>query len=95
MKIFHFIFEQIVPVVIVPIDVENYDSSPEEVKMIRPLYDINTSEFKELEETIGLLNVKGDPDETSFNYSFNEKRSKNLYSVQKRRIPNVFSGKMF
>lgn len=81
--------------VIVPSDIENYDSSPEEVKMIRPLYDINTSEFKELEETTGLLNVKGDPDETFFNYSFNEKRFKNLYSVQKRRIPNVFSGKNF
>ena len=58
--------------------------------MIRPLYEIKTGEFKGLEETIGLLSVSGDPDEIFFNYSFNEERSKVLYSVQKRHIPNVF-----
>ena len=67
--------------------------------MIRPLYDVTTGDFKRLEETIGLICIKGDPEEVFckvfFRYGCNDRKSKVLYSVQKKRIPNPFSDILF
>lgn len=51
-------------------DIETCEFGPDEVKINGLLYDVETGEFKKLKETIGLICVRGDPDEIFFNYGF-------------------------
>ena len=65
------------------------------MKMVRPCYDPETSEFKRLYETIGYLLVRGSPEEVVFNHGYDEEKSKVLYLYYRRRILNSFSGTIF
>ena len=88
----HFILSQAIKVANVPVDFENYMCGPEEVKMYQLSYQIATENTMGVYKTIGLINVRGDNSEGSFNYGYCNKKSKLLYSLQKRRIQNSFSG---
>lgn len=48
--------------------------------------------FQRNKNPIVLTCVRGDQEEVFFNYSCCENKSKVPHSVQKRQIPNVFSG---
>ena len=87
-----FIIGQIVESSNPPQDVSSYTLKENEVKMVRPRYDPETSEFKGLYKTIGYLVVRGFPEGVFFNYGFDKEKSKVLYSYYRKRIPNSFSG---
>ena len=78
-----------------PADVDTYVFPADEVKVIRPLYDVETGDYKGLKNTVGLICIRGDQDEVLFNYGFDEKKSKVLYCTQKRRFPNASAGTVF
>ena len=78
-----------------PWNVSSYTLKENEVKMVRPYYDPETGEFKGLYETIGYLVVRGSLEKVFFNYGFDKKKSKALYSYYRRRIPNSYSGTIF
>ena len=63
--------------------------------MMRPKHDTSTGQFKGLYKAIGLLVVRGAPEEIFFNYSFDQNKSKTLYSHCRRKIPSSFSGTIF
>ena len=73
-------------------DIDSYQCAENEVKIYRPKYDISTGQFLGLYETVGLIIVRGDDDEVFFNYGFDKDKSKVLYSYQKGKIINSFSG---
>lgn len=57
----HFLIKaQIIPTVNVLAHVDSYECLPDEVRIIRPLYETVTGNFKELRNIIGLINIKGD-----------------------------------
>ena len=55
-------------------------------------YKFSTGQFLGLHETVGLIVVTGDDDEVFFNYGYDKVNSELLYSYQKWKIPNSFSG---
>ena len=65
------------------------------VKIVRPRYEPATGEFLGLYKAIGFIVVKGDDNGHFLNYGYNENKSKLLYSLHKRRVPNNFGGTMF
>ena len=97
-KIFYcdyFIIGQIVESSNLPLGVSSYTLKENEVKMVRPLFNPKTSEFKGLYETVGYLVVRGSPEKVFLNSGCNHEKSKILYSHYRRRIPNSFSGTVF
>lgn len=54
--------------------------------MVRPKYNPDTGEFLGLYETVGIIVVRGSPKELFFNYGYDRKKSKVLYSHYRRRI---------
>ena len=82
-KIFYgdyFFLGQVIQIANVPTNIESYVCGPDEGKKYRPLYDVNTRDFKGLHETIAIIIVRGDDSETS----------KLLYSVQKKMYNKFF-----
>ena len=70
----HFISDQIISVNVLN-NVENCKCWSDDVKIISPLCDVSTGDFKEFDEIIGFLSVRGDFDITFFNYGYNKERS--------------------
>lgn len=68
----HLILGEVILAANVWSDIEVYDCSPDEVKMIRELHDVTTSDFKGLEETIVLIYIKGEPKQVFFKHGCND-----------------------
>lgn len=75
----HFILGQVIEVVNIPNHIETYECFADEVKMYRPENDVATGQFLGLYKTVGLMVVRGDDDDTFFNYGFDKEKSKLLY----------------
>ena len=88
----YYILGQIIEAANVPTDIENYECGPEEVKFYCLQFDLGTREFRGLYETVGLIIVRSDNNETFFNYEFRKEKTKLLYSLQRWHIQNSFSG---
>ena len=76
-------------------DVDSFECLPDKLKIIRPLYDPETGNFKGLKNTTGLINVRGDQEEVFFNYRNCDNKSKVLYCVQRRQVLDIFTGETF
>ena len=86
---------QVIPLANSPPDIEDYICQENEVKMLVPLYDVNTGDFKGVEKRLGLIVVCGNPDEYFLSYGFDKVKSKLLFSSFKRRLPNIFQSTCF
>ena len=91
----HYILCQITEAANIPTYIEIYECRPEEVKLFCPKDDSSTGEFLGLYKTIGLIIVRGDHNEAFFDYGYKKEKSKLLYSVQRKHIPNFLSGTLF
>ena len=61
--------------------IEEYECKPNEVKLITPLYNINSGEFLGLKKSLAFIMVRGDQDEAFFSYGFDKAKSRKLYST--------------
>ena len=75
---------QVIPLANSPPDIEDYICQENEVKMLVPLYDVNTGDFKGVEKRLGLIVVRGDPEEYFLSYGFDKVKSKLLFSTFKK-----------
>ena len=91
----YYVLGQIVEASNTPLDISSYTLKENEVKMVKPQQDPKTGEFKGLYKTVGFLVVRGSTEEVFFNYGYEKKKSKILYSHYRRKIPNFFSGTIF
>ena len=86
----YYVLGQIVEASNTPQDVSSYTLKENEVKMVKPQQDPKTGEFKGLYKTVGFLVVRGSTEEVFFNYGYDKKKSKILYSHYRRKIRGQF-----
>ena len=60
----YFILGQIILAAVLPYDVLVYECGSEKLKIIRPIYEVETGEFKGLQETFGLISIREHAEET-------------------------------
>ena len=60
-----------------------------------PLYNVDTGEFKGLQNWLAYIMVRGDENETFLSYGYKEDKSNILYSTFKQMLPNIFQGTSF
>ena len=87
--------EQLIPARISPEDIEEYECLSNEVKIVVPLYEVESSKFLGLEKRLVFIMARGDQDETFFSYGYDKAKTNTLYSVSKKVLPNIFSGTLF
>ena len=88
----YYIIGQVIPALNSPVDLTDDEVKPDEAKIIRPKYDLDSGKFLGLDETLGYFVVRGDKDEYFLDYSYSKENSNVLYGTRKRKIPNSFSG---
>ena len=91
-----YIIGQIMPFAQQPADVESYECNPNEVKMLRALYDLQSGRFLGLKQCVALITVRDHDNKQFFDYGHDEKKeSSRLYSTQKTKIPSSFKSTCF
>ena len=88
------ILAQILPYANNP-DLDTYKLKDDEVLLMCPVYDKDTSTFKGIETRVALIVVRGDENECFLSYGYDPDKSKQLYSSFKKEIPNVFTSTTF
>ena len=88
------ILAQILPYANSP-DVDTYKLKDDEVLLMCPVYDKDSSTFKGIETRLALIVVRGDENECFLSYEYDPDKSKQLYSSFKKEIPNVFTSTTF
>ena len=73
-------FGQVIPLQNPPADLNKYICKENETKMLLPLYDTANGEFKRIKKTLVYIILRGDKDETFFNYGYSEEYASILYS---------------
>ena len=81
---------QLLPLVNSPLDIENFVCKENEVKLLCPLYDTETARFLGLEKRLAVISVTGDDDELFLSYGYNKEKCKQLFSLHKVRLLNIF-----
>lgn len=90
------IIAQIMPLAQQTKDLNDYQLKNDEVKFIRPRYNLSTGEFLGIEYCIGIVTVGNVPDEQFFDYGYNKDNAKVvLFLIQKLKIPNSFKTTIF
>lgn len=69
----HFILGQVIPLAELPADLSSFKLKSNEVKLLRPKYNVSDGKFLGLIETIGYITVRGDPGETFFDSGYDKK----------------------
>ena len=91
-----YIIGQIMPLAQHPDDVELYQCVPNEVKILRVLYDLQTGIFLGVKQCVALITVRNNDNEQFFDCGYDEKNdSTRLYSTQKTKIPSSFRSTCF
>lgn len=83
-----FIISQIMPLSHQPKDVESYELKDDEVKTLRPRYNMETGEFLGIEYAVSVITVRNDPNENFFDYGYNKEKDTVLYNTREIKIPN-------
>ena len=86
----NFIIGQLIIAANQPKDIESYVCAQNEVKLLSPVYEIETGQFKGIRKQMAFIVLRGDSDETFLSYGFDKTRSKTLFSYSKQQIPNAF-----
>ena len=91
----YYIIGQVIHALNSPADLTDYEVKPDEAKIIRPKYDVDSGKFLGLDESLGYFVIRGDKDECFLDYGYSKENSNVLYSTRKRKIPNSFIIKRF
>ena len=91
----YFILGQVMPLADSPSDLSSCELKSNEVKILRPKYNLSDGQFLGLVETLGYLTVRGDPSEVSMDYGYDKQNRKVPYSTSKKKIPNCFHASLF
>ena len=59
----YYIIGQVIPALNAPADLTDYEVKPDEAKIVRPKYDVDSGKFLGFDETLGYFVVRGDKDE--------------------------------
>ena len=86
----NFIIGQLIIAANQPKDIEGYVCEPNEVKLLSPVYELESGQFKGIRKQMAFIVLRGDSDETFLSYGFDKTRSKTLFSYSKQQIPNAF-----
>ena len=86
-----FILGQSIPAQNSPKDIRAYKCQQNETKLVVLLYNMHTGKFLGLDLRLPYTVLRGYPDEVFFNYSFNVKTSKVLFSSSKDKTPTAFT----
>ena len=86
----NFIIGQLIIAANQPKDIESYVCAPNEVKLLSPVYELESGQFKGIRKQMAFIVLRGDSDETFLSYGFDKTRSKTLFSYSKQQIPNAF-----
>ena len=86
----NFIIGQLIIAANQPKDIESYVCEPNEVKLLSPVYELESGQFKGIRKQMAFIVLRGDSDETFLSYGFDKTRSKTLFSYSKQQIPNAF-----
>ena len=73
-----------------PDDFDNYRCQPDEVKLCVHLYNVETGQFKGVQDCLVYIMVRGDKNEMIFSYGYDKDKSSVLYSTCKQILPNLF-----
>ena len=76
-------------------DFNNYECKPDQVKLYVLLCNVDTGEFKGLQDWLAYIMVRGDENETFLSYGYDEDKSNILYSTFKQMLLNIFQGTSF
>ena len=86
----NFIIGQLIIAANQPKDIEGYVCASNEVKLLSPVYELESGQFKGIRKQMAFIVLRGDSDETFLSYGFDKTRSKTLFSYSKQQIPNAF-----
>ena len=86
----NFIIGQLIIAANQPKDIDSYVCEPNEVKLLSPVYELESGQFKGIRKQMAFIVLRGDSDETFLSYGFDKTRSKTLFSYSKQQIPNAF-----
>ena len=85
----NFIIGQIIPAANQPDDIVSYECSPNEVKLLTCIYDLTTSDFKGVRESLAYIVLRGDKEEVFLSYGYDVKKGK--IQASKQKIPDSFT----
>ena len=68
----YIILGQLICVKNLPEDFDTYEYKPDEVKFCVPLYNVDTGEFKSLQNWLAYIMVRGDENKTFLSYGYDE-----------------------
>ena len=86
----NFIIGQLIIAANQPKDIESYVCASNEVKLLSPIYELESGQFKGIRKQMAFIVLRGDSDKTFLSYGFDKTRSKTLFSYSKQQIPNAF-----
>ena len=89
------IMGQLIPAMYNSKNIEVYKFKPNEVKLITPLYYVDSGKFLGLEKRLAFIMVRVDQGKPFFSDGYDKVKSKNLYYISKKLLPNIFSGTCF
>ena len=78
-----------------PENLEKYVPEDDEVKILRPKYDVVSGQVLGLVETLAYLTVWGNERVCFFGHGYDMNNSKILYTAHKMKIPNNFNAIIF
>ena len=77
------------------INLDKYEPKDNEVVVYAPMYNTVTGLYYGLTKKLGLITLRGDPQERFFSYGYSKEKSALLYCSMKAPLPNVFSSTCF
>ena len=89
------VLAQILPLAKNPENLNEYICKDNEVKLLCPIYDVDSATFCGLEERLAVIVVRGDKDECFLSYGYDPEKTKQLYSHFKKDILNIFQSTAF
>ena len=89
------VLAQILPLANNPENLNEYICKDNEVKILCPIYDVETATFRGLEQRLALIVVRGNKDECFLSHGYDPDKTKQLYSHFKKDIPNIFQSTAF
>lgn len=78
-----------------PENLDVYECKEREVKVLVPLYDTTTGEFKGIKQSLGSIMLRSDHDDIFFTYGFCKENCSILFSASKHVMSNMFVGATF
>ena len=90
-----FIILQIMPLAQQPKNINDYQLKDDEVKILRPRYDVISGDFLGNEYCVAVVTVRNDPQEQFFDYGYTKDNAKVLLSTHKLKIPSSFKSTIF